>query len=267
MKIWMSGFGDEISPVFEEQLAVLKDLGIGAIELRSIAHRNLLEFTDAELVPVQEALRQQGMIVSALGSPIGKSSLEEPEPVFWARFVRAVDICQRLQTRYLRVFSFYVPDDEKSASFPHVRTRFEKMVAYAANQNIVLLHENEKGIYGDTPERCLELLRSLDDSHLRLTFDPANFIQVGCKAYPNAFDLLSSYISYIHVKDAQSSDGKVTVAGSGDAQWPQMMEALERQGFEGYFSLEPHLGPRSGPGGKEAGFRRAYAAFRSLLST
>ncbi len=266
MKIRMSGFGDEISSVLEEQLSVLQELEIGAIELRSIGGRNLMDFSDKELTSILNTLRMNGIRVSALGSPIGKSSLEEDEAMFWTRFVRAVAICNRLETRYLRIFSFYVSESDKSTAFPHVRQRFEQMVRYAASQDVVLLHENEKGIYGNTPQDCLKLLSAIHDHHLRMTFDPANFIQVGSIPYPDAFNLLAPYVSYVHVKDARVSDGKVTVVGAGDAQWPQLMIALTRRNFDGYFSIEPHLGLRSEPGGKAAGFRRAFMAFQNLVN-
>ncbi|HAA24848.1 MAG TPA: xylose isomerase, partial [Ruminiclostridium sp.] len=42
---------------------------------------------------------------------------------------------------------------------------------------IILAHENEKGIYGDTPERCVDIIKSMNCDYVRAVFDPANFIQ------------------------------------------------------------------------------------------
>lgn len=176
MKIRMSGFGDEISSVLEEQLSVLQELEIGAIELRSIGGRNLMDFSDKELTSILNTLRMNGIRVSALGSPIGKSSLEEDEAMFWTRFVRAVAICNRLETRYLRIFSFYVSESDKSTAFPHVRQRFEQMVRYAASQDVVLLHENEKGLGGRRAlsVRFLNIMMSIPPQREDLEFVPAS---------------------------------------------------------------------------------------------
>ena len=35
----------------------------------------------------------------------------------------------------------------------------------------------KKEIYGDIPERCLELVNNMNSSQMKLIFDPANFIQ------------------------------------------------------------------------------------------
>ena len=44
----------------------------------------------------------------------------------------------------------------------------------AATEGITLLIENEKGTFGSTPDRCLELVEATSGV-LRLAFDPANF--------------------------------------------------------------------------------------------
>ncbi len=49
----------------------------------------------------------------------------------------------------------------------------------AAPTGVVLLHENEKDIYGDVPERVLDIVESVGSPALRLAWDPANYVQVG----------------------------------------------------------------------------------------
>ena len=109
----------------------------------------------------------------------------------------------------------------------------------ASGKGIELLHENEKGIYGDTAERCLDLAQTLG---IGLIFDPANFIQSGVDTYPFAYELLEKHIKYMHVKDAQKGTGQVVPSGYGDAGMSSILKRLYERGFEGYLSLEPHLG-------------------------
>lgn len=115
------------------------------------------------------------------------------------------------------------------------------MVDEAKRRGLVLLHENEKHIYGDTPERCLDLMQEFYGEHFQATFDPANFVQCQVNVYPHAYDLLASYIAYMHIKDAHLTDGTVTVAGRGDGGVKEVLSRLSEENFEGFLSLEPHL--------------------------
>ena len=114
------------------------------------------------------------------------------------------------------------------------------MTARAGAANVILLHENEKDIYGDTIARCRDLHVSCTDEHLRAVLDPANFIQCAQEPYPEGYMALHPWLSYVHVKDALS-DGHVVVAGEGAARWPDFLRRLRADGYDGFLSLEPHL--------------------------
>ena len=142
------------------------------------------------------------------------------------------------------------------------------MTARARKNGIILLHENEKGIYGDTLPRCIDLLQSCGDLHFQALLDPANFIQCGQEPYPAAYEALRPWLRYVHVKDARL-DGSVTAAGEGAAHWPQLLEHLRRDSYDGFLSLEPHLaaaGQYRGFSGPDL-FRRACQALKGMLQT
>ena len=120
--------------------------------------------------------------------------------------------------------------------------RWQKFLEIASDYpEITLLHENEKGIYGDTPERCLDLIQSLDNPQVRMAFDPANFVQCDVPVYPTAYEKLQPHIAYMHIKDANFSDYKVMPAGFGDGHVKKVLEGLIQNGYQGFLSLEPHL--------------------------
>jgi sugar phosphate isomerase/epimerase len=132
---------------------------------------------------------------------------------------------------------------------------------------VILLHENEKDIYGDTPERCLDIVETVGSPSLRLAWDSANFVQVGvAHPFDDGYALLRPHLEYLQVKDALSATGEVTPAGEGDGQVLETLTALRDDGYAGFASLEPHLtdvnalGGFSGP----AAFGRAGRAFRLL---
>src|SRR5262249_45776836 len=121
-----------------------------------------------------------------------------------------------------------------------VLLRLRELAARARAAGVILLHENEKDIYGDTIARCVDLLQSVDNPNLRAAFDPANFIQCGQPPYPEAYSALRPWLAYVHVKDALA-DGQVVAAGEGIAQWPALLQQLRSDRYDGFFSLEPHL--------------------------
>ena len=98
------------------------------------------------------------------------------------------------------MFSFYIPEGEKPESYrEEVMNRWRQFMQAAQGPGITLLHENEKGIYGDTPLRCLDLVRELNSEDMKLIFDPANFVQCDVETYPEAYELLKDHIAYMHI--------------------------------------------------------------------
>src|SRR6266849_6206799 len=129
-------------------------------------------------------------------------------------------------------------------------------------------HENKKDIYGDTIALCTDLLQSMNDPHFRAILDPANFIQCEQTPYPDAYQELRPWLRYMHVKDALA-DGTVVAAGEGVARWPEILKQLHTDGYEGFFSLEPHLalaGQYQGFSGPDL-FRHASQALQQLLQS
>ena len=134
---------------------------------------------------------------------------------------------------------------------------------------MIAVHENEKDIYGDIPRRCLDIVTSIDSPNLKLAWDPANFVQVGVRPFSDGYSQLRPHLAYIQIKDALLSDASVVVAGAGDGQVRETVRALHADGFDGFFSLEPHLGDYTAFGalsGPEQ-FARACQAFTDILTS
>lgn len=263
----LSGFGDEISPDLDEQLTVLRTLGITHLELRSALGKNVLDLDDAEVERARRTLAERGMAVSAIASPIGKEVIECDFALHLQRFQRALELASAFNAAFIRIFSFFVPSGKAHAHREEVLRRMAAMVERAERAGVVLLHENERSIYGETPERCRDLLDNIASPSLKAAFDPGNFVQVGVRPFDHAFPILAEHIAYVHIKDARLSDGAIVLPGAGDSQIPDLLGALYARGFRGFLSMEPHLavaGPSSGFSGPE-GFVQATTALRRLL--
>ena len=245
-KYILSAFADEASPVFDEQLRILKEEGITLIELRGADGKNCADLTLQEAAELRRKLDAAGIGLSALGSPFGKYPLAEPFEAHLQKFRHGLELCRVLGAKRIRMFSFYPAGEIDDAARQEVLRRLEIMLTLAEEAGVQLVHENEKGIYGDTAERNADLLRHFGGSQpgsgsLGFAFDPANFIQCGVKPI-EAFGMLHERITYMHIKDALMADGAVVCAGHGDGDVPQILRRLnaERED-EIILTIEPHL--------------------------
>jgi sugar phosphate isomerase/epimerase len=267
--VWtLTGFADEISPELDEQLETLAQESMRYMELRSVWNTNVLDLTDAELERVRVRTAERGIGISSIGSPIGKVPVTDPFGPHLERFRRALRTADVMEAPYIRVFSFFIPEDQEPALYrDEVLERMGVLAGEAEDSGVTLLHENEKEIYGDVPSRCLDILAGVGSPALRAAWDAANFVQCGIRPYKEGYASLRPYVEYVHVKDALSGSDTVVPAGEGDGQWPETLTALRASGFDGFFSLEPHLASAamySGFSGPEL-FRKAAGAFKELL--
>lgn len=265
----LSAFADEIAAELEAQLDTLVQEQIRQLDLRGVWGKNVLALSDDEVRQVAAVLAERGVRVATIGSPIGKIGTGDEFGPHLEAFRRALAIAQELNAPAIRIFSFFIPDgDHPERHRPEVLRRLAALVRAAEGSGVRLLHENEKGIYGDTPARCLDLLSAIDDPSLRAVWDPANFVQVGVRPHTDGYDMLRPYIAAVHIKDAVAATGAVVLPGDGAGELRPTLTALHASGFAGVFTLEPHLktaGPFAGTSGPEL-FRQASAAFKRLLA-
>jgi sugar phosphate isomerase/epimerase len=264
----LSGFIDEISPDPREQARVAAGLGLRYAEIRSAWDVNILDLSNDQLGELQRILGEHGLEVSSVGSPIGKIHIDEDFESHLARMRHAAEVALRLEAPYVRIFSFWLrPGSDPMSHRDEVLRRMTALADVAEGAGVILLHENEKEIYGDVPDRCLDIVESVGSESLRLAWDPANFVQVGVRPWTEAYSMLRPHLEYMQIKDARLSDGAVVPSGQGDGEITQTMRSLHADGFDGFFSLEPHLsefGALGGFSGPEL-FTQAFRAFTGVL--
>jgi sugar phosphate isomerase/epimerase len=264
----LSGFADEVCADLEEQCRVFNELGIRYVEFRSAWDTNVLDLDDDQLDRAARMLAAHGLRTSSVGSPIGKIGIHDDFDTHLRRLDRALQVAARLAAPMVRIFSFWMPaGDDPAIHRDEVLRRMAALCDRAAGSGVLLVHENEKGIYGNIPRRCLDIVESIGSPGLRLTWDAANFVQCGVRPHTEGFAMLRPYLEYVQVKDAVLATGEVVPAGDGDGEVRETIRALHADGFDGFFSLEPHLsaaGPLGGFSGPEL-FATAHAAFTRLL--
>lgn len=222
------------------QMAACKANNITHMELRGFGKEmNINTLSVEQAREMKEEIDKEGMKVSSIGSAYGKINIKDDFEPHFEKFKNTVEVAKILGAKYIRMFSFYFDkEDSYEEHRDEVLRRVQIMADYATENGIICCHENEKGIYGDTAERCLDILSNC--KNLRGIFDPANFVQCGVDTL-KAFELLKDHIEYLHIKDALYKDNSVVPAGKGDGNVKEIIKRVASRSGDLILTLEPHL--------------------------
>lgn len=251
----ISGFADEISKDLDEQISLLRKLKISNIEFRSAWGVKVLDLTPEQVSLAKNKLDEAGISVSSVGSDLGKILITDPFEDHLERAAHGVEIANYFGAPYIRMFSFFIPEGEDPGQCrEEVLRRTRAMVELAEKGDVTLLHENEKDIFGDTPERVVDLMTTISSKNYRAIIDPANYVQCGFRPFDDAFPLVKEFTEYVHCKDALAPTdaqplGEIVPSGQGDGQFRELFSALKQSNYSGFVSIEPHLGDFDAFGG------------------
>ncbi len=241
----LSAFADEYSASFDEQLLALQSFNIKNIELRHLNGKNISVLLERDIKEAKKMLDHYGISASAIGSPLGKISLDGNMSAHLEVARQIFSYANILGTDFIRIFSFYPPNGRSITDMrSQVFCALEAMLKLADEYGVVLCHENEAKIYGDIPCRCREIVDYFD-GRIKCVFDMGNFVLEGVDPL-SAYDTLKKDIAYFHIKDALY-EGAIVPPGKGNAQIKAIIDAHSRYSKDDFFvSLEPHLQTFSG---------------------
>lgn len=252
----LAAFADEAGSDVEVQIRALQENGIPCLEIRGVGDKNITALTVDEAKELKKRLDDAGISVWSIGSPLGKISVGDEFAPHLDTFKHTLELSRVLGAGNIRMFSFFCPKGEAAYCRDIVFERLHQFCAAAQGSGITLCHENEKGIYGDTADRCLDILQNFPA--IKAVYDPANFLQCGEDTI-RAWELLEPYIAYMHVKDVRE-DGVVVPAGQGHGRIPELLERYEKMGGQ-VLTLEPHLAVFKGLDALENGEKTKIGEF------
>ncbi len=229
--IKLCAFSDEAASSLTGQIQALKRNGITLTELRSVDGKNVKDLTIDEAKAINQNLKDEGISVWSVGSPLGKADINVNFKEYLNEVKHVCELACALSTDKIRMFSFFNAYNQRNKVFDYL----SEMVEVSKTFGVQLYHENEKDIYGDTAERVLDIMNNVNG--LKYVYDPANFLQVGEKASVT-LDLLHSKTDYFHIKDAITSTGELVPAGYGDGQIQKLIEMIKD---DKVLTVEPHL--------------------------
>jgi sugar phosphate isomerase/epimerase len=263
----LAAITDEFSPDLETAVRAMSEVGMTGAELRVVFGKNIVDLSDEELDRAIAVVRGAGLEIISIASPLLKCELPDA-PEIDARFqqdqfaakhhfadqprltARAFAIARSTGARIIRVFSYW-RTVRPMECFDRVADALHKLADQAAQEGVVIGLENEHACNIATGAETGGLLAALDHPNLKVVWDPSNALVSGENPYPDGYGSVpSNRIAHVHAKDCRVEDHKALwlELGQGVVDWPGQMEALVRDGYHGWISLETHW---PGPGGNK----------------
>ena len=243
-KLILSAFADEYADDLKAQCEALNDFGIEYIELRGVNGKNVSVLTEGEVKETKKILDDYGIKVSSIGSPLGKIDIKGDLNGHFETAKRVYETANILGAKNVRMFSFYSKETPFNKCKSEIYSGLEKLVDLSDDTGLTLCHENEALIYGESPEKCLEIAEYFG-GRIKCVFDMGNFVLDGYEPM-SAYKLLFEHIEYFHIKDAFYT-GAIVPTGRGEAKIKEILDDYKSNGKkDAFISLEPHLQTFSG---------------------
>lgn len=245
-KFIISAFADEAYRDLEKQLPFLQKLGIKYFEPRYVqGNYAITDISTIKAKKVKEQMDEYDIKASCIGAWLGKISITDPLEPHLELLRHSIEIAHILDTKRLRTFSFYLPEGDPIEKWRgEVMERLAKMADIAEKEGVILMHENEHRIYGESPEGCVDIFKTIKSPALSGTFDPANYIYFNYDPKA-AYDMVKDYTTYFHMKDAVPQV-EMRPVGYGDGRVAEVLAAAPDREEPYFLTIEPHIGDFQG---------------------
>jgi sugar phosphate isomerase/epimerase len=253
---------DEVSEDIGAALEWCSKRGLRHVEIRSVGGKNVLDLPPAEVSRIAGEIRRRGFSVSALATPLFKCALdpsrktasgdlfgarEEDVEAHFSRLPAAFRTAREMGTEKLRIFSFWREAEPRKYVRDVVR-HLRRAADAAEREGLGLLLENETACNGGFADEVAEIVERVGSPALRVLWDPGNETFGGRVAFPDGYGRVMDLVAHVHLKDVALEGGKPRCVpiGSGRTDLRGQIEALERKGYGGLYTIETRYAPEGG---------------------
>ena len=254
----LTGIADEAGAALAAQIRATKTLGWKHIEARNVqmpgfATANMHDIPDEAFEMAVKVLEESEVKIFCFGSTIGNwaKKIDQPFDISLAETDRAIKRMQRLGTKFIRIMSYAIREEEDQMEVERFR-RLRELTKLFLDAGIQPVHENCMNYGGMGWPFMIKLLENVPG--LKVVFDTGNPIfnldRSKPKPYPRQdpwefYTNVKQFIAHVHVKDARwntaKNDADYTYPGEGDGQVKRILKDLVANGYDAGISIEPHL--------------------------
>ncbi|MBU3113262.1 sugar phosphate isomerase/epimerase family protein [Clostridium lacusfryxellense] len=256
-----SGFADEAGQDIETQIKATKDIGWSNIEARDIDGVNITDMSEEKFEEICGKLNDAKVNIHCFGSAVANSRKEvrNAEDVLYSReaLKRAIPRMQILGTKIIRGMAFkqaldVIPDSPEIEKI--IFDNISYMVKMCEDAGIIYLCENCSDYSALSYHHALRLVDKINSPAFKLIYDMGNTVgadnRIGNSPYAKQsawefYDNVKEFIYHVHIKDSfidSESKAKIhTFPGEGSAEVKRIVADLIKRGYDGGFSIEPHM--------------------------
>lgn len=237
---------DEISQNVEDAIRIAKRYGLDGLELRSVDGKQLHRLGDRRLDEIAAMIRDAGLSVCGLSTPVFKCNLHNKEEVaaHHRMLRRYAELARRFGTGILRGFSFWANRDDYRTAFPGIVRELQHTVPVLEEFGVRLALEADPSVYATNGTKVAALVSEAANPRIRALYDPGNDLwdPDGETPYPDGYEALQGQICHIHVKDAVRENGKTEAVaiGRGEVGYDRLLARLAEDGYDGWLVVETH---------------------------
>lgn len=152
---------------------------------------------------------------------------------------RFIDLAEQIGCPHIRVFPNNLPaDKDKTATLDLIARGLLELGDYAKNTNVTVLMET----HGDLvkSDDIVQVMQAAKHAHVGLVWDIVNMWVITKEAPGQVYPKLKNYIHHVHVKDMVFNGDKIQyqLLGEGDSPIFTGIDALQKDGYKGYYSFE-----------------------------
>lgn len=226
---------------WKEILSYAKDMGYNGVEVRGVGNElfcpNIPQLLPERIHETKETLRRLGLAIPVLSSQCCLHRRTDLERTM-EDCRRYIDTAALLGAPYVRVLADRSAAPQGEVDSGLIIENAQALAAYAGQKGVCLLIESN-GVFADS-QRLARLLREIGSTHVAALWD----INHPCRYYQESpertFGNLGDFVKHVHIKDSVLLEGKTLykITGQGDLPVKECVTLLEREGYEGHYSLE-----------------------------
>lgn len=257
----ISAITDEIGKTADDAIAFAKEYGLQWVELRGVPElrKEYAFLPEPEVKVAAAALARNGLKVSFLNTgllkftwpgteavrkrqetPQAKAKREASEK---ARFDRRMeDLKTAIRNAHIlgvdkvRVFTGSRVAEPR-AMFPRIAEIIGEMAHVAGKEKIYLAIENEGSCNVASSQELADILKMIPSKWLGLNWDPQNTLGTKETPFPDGYNVLPKK----RIFNVQIKGKGVMPASDQRLDWKAIMQALQKDGYEGKIGLETHI--------------------------